>query len=172
MIEVELRGLLTQDQNHKLLSYLQNNGTGFEQDNKHTTFFHYPDGILKLVENTSKKQFKLSLKTGNEYNNLGMDETEIYIPSIGDYRTASSLLKSLGFTIKGTVVQQRINVTYKDVQFSLKFTESWGYHFEAEMLVQKRSSAIGARQHIINVCNELNIKYMEEEELQAFIETL
>lgn len=101
-----------------------------------------------------------------------MKETEIYLESYSDYNTAFDLLESLDFVVKSTVEQQRTNVIYEEVQFALKYTVSWGYHFEAEMLVSDNYAIQDARKHILDVCSQLDIQTLIESELQDFLRTL
>lgn len=172
MIEVELRGFLTSDKYTYLLEFFKRHGSGLEDDSKTAHYFRYDQGILKIVDEKSQGKYKLSLKEGDEYKSLGMKETEIYLKSRSDYNTAFDLLESLGFVVKSTIEQQRTNVIYKEVQFALKYTVSWGYHFEAEMLVSDNHDIQNAQKHILDICSQLDIQTLTEAELQDFLRTL
>lgn len=172
MIEVELRGLLNRTQYGQILDFLEINGQGYEEDHKIAHYFGYSDGILKVVNEQSKGSYKLSLKQGNEYAGMGLEELDVYLSSKEDFSRAISLLEQLGFVVKSIVPQQRVNAIYKNVHFAIKHTPSWGYHFEAEMIVDDFDKASQAHNYIEGVCRELNLKPLSESQLRDFIAKL
>ncbi len=172
MIEVELRGLLSEVEYVGLRKFLKAHDEEWEEDNKVAHYFNYSGGILKLVNELSKDSYKLSLKVGDEYSSMGMHETEVYLSSDEDYQQAKSVMESLGFSVKSTVHQERINAKYRDVFFSVKYTPSWGYHFEAEMLVEKPDEVGKAHAHIQAVAGNLGLKTMSGQELKDFIASI
>lgn len=172
MIEVELRGFLEYAKYRDLLNFFEGHAADIEEDDKIATYFNYTEGILKVVDETSKNLYKLSLKQGDEYTGLGMSEIEVYMTTKQDYDISISVLRDIGFSVKSVIPQKRVNATYKNVFFSIKHTPSWGYHFEAEMLVKNEGSVQKANSHIRAVCDELRLKPLSAGALQDFINTL
>lgn len=172
MIEVELRGILSLAQHRQLLAFFKKHGQDYEEDNKVAHYFNYVDGILKVVHEQSKNSYKLSLKQGNEYAGMGLEELEVFLPSEEDFSRALSLLERLGFAMKSTVPQRRVNVMYKGVNFAIKYTPSWGYHFEAEMMVETFDETGRAHDYIKGVCEELGIEPLSESQLRDFVAKL
>ena len=172
MIEVELRGLLSKQSYNRLLGFLISNASNIEHDDKIVDYYDYVEGILKVVDETSRTQAKISLKVGDEFSGLGMDEYDVHLGSTDDIASCKKILNSLGYKIKSTTLQKRINCTYEDVEFAIKHTRDWGYHFEAEVLVNNRSEVAIANDKIKKVCRNLDITVMNEDELRKFIQNL
>ncbi len=172
MIEVELRGLLDRQAYDKLLSYFINNANHIKDDDKKAYYYNYADGILKVVDETSQKSAKLSLKVGDEFLGLGMDEYDVYLGSTEDIIGCKKMLNSLGYKLKSTITQKRINCVYDGVEFAIKYTKDWGYHFEAEVVVGDRSEVTEASNKIKKACLDLGINVMNDDELRKFIQNL
>lgn len=172
MIEVELRGLLTEEKYILLSEYLKLNSDKFNEDNKTAYFLKYNSGILKVVDEKSKDNYKISFKTGNEFSSNGLHEIDIVLPDKKSFKTSIEVLDLLGYPLEATVEQERINYVFKGVEISLKFTESWSYHFEVEKIVSDRTEVYQAKKQLEAVCQELDIVPMNEKELVDFIENL
>lgn len=172
MIEVELRGVIKKTQYDRLLNKFKKENFSIESDDKIAYYYEYNAGILKLVDETSKHRFKISHKLGDECKNMGLVETEAYFASTEDLHNAKKILKEMGFKLKFTIPQQRLNIIYHGVNFSLKYTPSWKYHFEAEILVDDAREVNRARQAILEVCKDLEVRPFTELELQQFLSRL
>lgn len=172
MIEVELRGLLTKQKYDSLSDYLRLNCSEFYADNKTAYFFKNSHGILKVVDEKSKDSQKISFKTGNEFSGNGMNEMDIMLHDKASLDTSVKMLQLLGYPLEATVEQKRMNYLYKGAEISLKFTESWSYHFEIEKIVAAKSDVGKAKQQLKAICQELDIIPMNEIELASFINSL
>lgn len=171
MVEVELRGLLDKADYSRVLQYLGSRATNKRQDDKIAWYYVFNGGIFKLVDEISRNRAKLSLKIGDESSGRGMEEVEFFLDRNG-LESCSVMLDRLGFTVKSTVNQRRINFSYKGVELAIKHTPDWGYHFEAEVVVDKPDQVLAARERIKAVCEELNMRPMSTEELRSFLSTL
>ena len=169
MIEVELRGLLDKSSYHKLLTFFDCEACNIECDNKTADYYYYDDGILKVVDEHSKGKAKLSLKVGDEFSGLGTQEHDVYLKSSDDIVACRIVLGNLGYRIKSTVNQTRKNYTYSGVEFSVKHTNDWGYHFEAELVVESQFEVLEARNKIEDVCHHLGIEVMTSDDLRKFV---
>lgn len=172
MIEVELRGFLSKNQYLELSSRLKAEADNFEDDDKYAHFFKYENGILKIVDEVSKNQKKISLKVGNELSINGLHEVEVYLKDQDDFNLSLEMFKLLGFETESEIHQKRTNYMYKDTVISLKYTESWSYHFEIEKVVAEESDVNEAKRQIKDVCKELGITPLNENELAAFLKSL
>lgn len=172
MIEVELRGLLDKKSYNRLMIFFADKADSFINDNKEVTYYEYNDGILKVVNEESSGRAKISLKIGDEFSGLGMDEHDVYLGSRSEVDKCKLILDRLDHKVKSVVYQQRNNCVYNGVEFAIKHTKDWGYHFEAEIVVDNQDDVKKARQKIIDVCSELNIVLMTADELRNFISKL
>ena len=172
MLEVELRGLLSKAKYHDLTAQLERISDQVEEDNKTAYFYTIDNGILKVVDETSKSKYKLSLKIGDEFSGNGLNEMETYLTDQSSLHECMAILSTLGYTQKSVIKQRRKNYLYKGVAISLKHTPSWSYHFEAEILVNTEEEVTEARAHIEKICSDLSIIPMNEDELKTFIANL
>ena len=172
MYEVELRGLLKEDKYYYLLDYLRASSEHVVEDNKLADFYDISNGILKVVDETSKNSYKLSYKVGDEFAGKGMEEMEVYLCDDQSAAGCRTVLNRLGYKVKSSVVQTRTNFLYKGVELAIKHTPSWSYHFEAEILVDEVAKIPEARKTIKSVCDELDITPMSSDELKDFIAKL
>jgi adenylate cyclase class IV len=163
-IEVELRGLLTQEQYDSLTKRLENEGVRVESDDKDTFFFNVPRGIFKVCDEISKGQGKLSIKIGSEETGA-LKETEIVIkreqiPSFMEF------FEALGYTENHHVPQIRKNFFLKDSILSLKFTPDFQYHFEIEGRLLKDEALVDAeKDDLKKICDQYGLVPLEPEEI-------
>lgn len=172
MIEVEIRGLLDYGEYRRVLKYLHTHSDSGRSDDKIAYYYSLDGGILKLVNEYSNKKAKLSLKIGNEFKGNGMKEYELYFKNSVSMSDCQRLLQKIGYKIKSVVKQKRMNFLYRGVGLSLKHTRDWGYHFEAEILVNNPQQVPGAKKKLYFVCKELSIHPMSSDELFNFISRL
>ncbi len=167
-IEIEFRSIFDETQYKKIQEFLNKNAKDLGEDNKDVYFFLLPDKIVKAVNNVSEKTAKIVIKL----NRLGrgssdFEEIEISInPS--DFDKAVKLFSSLPFDQIQNTYQKRHNYEYKGVELALKYTESWGYHIELEVIVEDKSKKEEAERKIKEVAKELGIRVMSEQEITDF----
>lgn len=172
MIEVEVRGFLDEESYGRVVRYLQEHATRMDEDDKTAYYYEMENGILKVVNEHSANRAKLSLKIGDEFAGMGMEECEVYLQDEGQVSSCRQMLRALGYDIKSTVYQRRTNFYYRGIDFAIKHTPDWGYHFEAEIVVSKAEEGLAARKKIDQVCGELGMTPLTPEELRDFINTL
>jgi len=167
-IEVELRALIDEKQFIELNCFLAKNGKYLGEDHKDSHFFILPDKLLKVTDNISKNNAKISLKL--QKIGLGSDFEEIDVNfSREDADKIIKIFKLLGFNNYMYSYQNRHNYLYKNVEFAIKYTESWGFHCEMEIMVKSKKEVPRALKEMGVVAKELGLKIMSDDELKKFI---
>lgn len=170
MRELELRGKLTENEYRAASKALSLNSKPLE-NNKMSQFFVFTNGILKVSLHESLGKTVLSLKIGDESSNE-LHEYEVKLGGDEDFDKCVDLIEALGYRKRELVRQQRVDYELGDVVISLKYTEDWGYHFEAEKLISDTASAPEARSELEAVCDLYGLKYMSPNELATFLESI
>lgn len=167
-IEVELRSLIDESKFISLSKFLKKSGEFLGEDNKDTYFFLFPDKLLKVTNNTSTKTAKISLKLNRI--GKGSDAKEIEIPiSPNDVTKTLEAFKILGLPDVEYSYQFRNNYKYKDVEIAVKYTESWGFHVELEILVEEKKDAKNAKTKLIKLAKELDLQIATDEQLTELV---
>lgn len=162
-IEVEIRGLLTDEKYNQIINFLDKEGQNKELDDRKTTFFIMPEKTLKITEKISQNKAKISLKTGDIVLDNSQTEFEIEIdPS--EFAIAENIFIKLGFNQIQHTEQKRINYDYEEVEFAIKWSVDWGYHFEMEKMVSNESEVGEARETLHKLATKLDLEVMSEEE--------
>ncbi|MFB6212319.1 MAG: hypothetical protein ABEI53_00665 [Candidatus Magasanikbacteria bacterium] len=167
-IEVEFRAMFDEKKKEEVQEFLEENGKDLGEDDKDTFFFIMPDKLLKVVNNISKENAKLSLKLDKIGEGSDFEELEFSIPQ-KNFEKAAKLFKALD--ISDNVMhsfQERHNYEYRGVELALKYSEEWGHHLELEILIQDPSKKEKAEQKIRDVADELDVHLMTDEELKEF----
>ncbi|OGM25842.1 hypothetical protein A2962_00340 [Candidatus Woesebacteria bacterium RIFCSPLOWO2_01_FULL_39_61] len=167
-IEIELRSIFDKAKYDQLTSLLKKNARDLGSDDKDVFFFLLPKKVVKVVNNVSKKTAEIVIKL----NRLGrgssdFEEMEISIDP-KDFDKAVRLFSDLNFSQIQIVYQKRHNFEYKGVSLALKYTNSWGYHLELEVLVSRKSQQKLAQEKIRKVAEELDVKIISEQKLTEF----
>ena len=68
--------------------------------------------------------------------------------------------------------QFRTNYLYKEVEIALKYTESWGFHLELEIMIDDLEKKDFAEKTIRGIAQELGISLLSEEELSKIVKDL
>lgn len=167
-IEIELRSVFDEKKHNELKDFLDKNAEDLGEDDKDVYFFLLPDKITKATHNVSKKTAKIVIKL----NRIGrgtsdFEEIEISInPS--DFDKAVKLFSALPFDQIQNSYQKRHNYLLEGVEIALKWTESWGYHMELEIVVDDKSKREEAEDNIRKVAEKLGVLIMSEDELKDF----
>lgn len=171
MIELEFRSIFTKEKYDNIKAFLDTSATSLGDDDKSCTYYVFPDRLLKIVHNVSKKNAKVSLKMNNIGNGPAFEEIEFYF-SEGELETAKKLFQNLPLTAEVTAESQdRKNYVYKDCEIALKYSKTWGYHLEIEQVIKDLTQKDEAEKKIRLVAQELGIELMTEEELASFIKS-
>ncbi|MBQ4472564.1 MAG: hypothetical protein II942_04930 [Alphaproteobacteria bacterium] len=146
--EVEVRGLLSKKQYNDLKAYMDQNATKKELDDRRTCFFEIPNATLKVAECLDKGTAKIAFKTGDIITSQAQGEFEFPIPpELAPNMTElfTNLLIHLGHPVRWPSNQKRINYWLDGYEFALKWSEAYGYHYEAETIVHDKKHIPSAR---------------------------
>ncbi len=166
-IEIEYRSLITEDDFLRLRNFLAENAEKLGEDNKDTFFYLWPDKVIKVVENNSTGKAKISLKPGRIGKQSFFHETELaVVPS--EVAIAKQFCENLEPEKIMNAYQFRTNYLYKGVEIALKYTESWGFHMEFEIIVDNVAKQEEAEAVIRSVTEELGTQIMTDPELAVF----
>ena len=166
-IEIEFRAMFSKERHDELKRFLDENAQHLGIDNKDVYFFILPDKLLKVVDNVSQKNAEIVLKLNTI--GTGSDFEEIEIPiSPSNIKKAIDMFTYLGFTDIMHTFQERRNYLYKDVELALKYSDTWGYHIELEILIDDHKKQLEAETRIHEIAHELNISLMTDKELREF----
>ena len=166
MIEIEKRGLLTLEKYNEILSFLDKNSESLGEDDKDVVYYIYPDKLLKVVHNLSKKNAKVSLKMNKLGDGAPTLETEVVFSSL-DFEKMKYIFDVVGQApqvIEGD--QKRKNYLYKECEIAIKWSKDYGYHFEIEKVTENKEDVIKMEEDILNVANELGLTPMTDEEIK------
>ena len=167
-IEIELRSVFDRKKYNELKEFLGKNAEDLGEDDKDVFFFLLPDKITKATHNISKKTAKIVIKL-NRIGRGTSDFEEIEIPiNPSDFDKAVKLFSALPFDQIQNSYQKRHNYLLDGVEIALKWTESWGYHMELEIVVDDVAKREDAENKIRKVAEKLGVQIMSEEELKDF----
>lgn len=168
MLEIEKRGFLTEEKYNELLIFLNKNGESLGADDKDAVYYIYPDKLLKVVNNISKQNAKVSLKMNKIGEGSAFPETEVFFDQ-KDFEKMKYILDTIAKPEKVMDgIQKRKNFEYKGCEIAIKWSEAWGFHFEIEKMVSEQSEVKKAEKELHNVADELGIKILTDEELKEF----
>lgn len=168
MLEIEFRARFDKEKYDALKAFLDERAENLGKDNKDCYYYIFPDKLLKLVNNLSRKTAKLSLKLNRIGDGAAFPEMEFHFPS-EEFDNARRLLDGLNLPVK--VIhgpQERVNYRYKNCEIALKYSDAWGYHMEIEQVVSSESEQAVAEAQIRQIAEELGVQLMSEEELKEF----
>ncbi len=168
-IEVEHRSLISEAKYHELLTFLSAQGKDLGENNKRVYHFIFPDRLLNVINQESKQNAKVALKLGKIGKDSSFGEIEINIDQ-KDFEKTKELFKALNIPDAQLMDsrQARHDFEYKGVEIAVKNSDSWGYHVELEVIVSDASEIPEAEKKISDIAQELELRIMTQEELQAF----
>lgn len=167
-IEIEHRSLITEEDFLRLRDFLNEKAENLGNDNKDTFFYIWPDKVIKVVENASTGKSKMALKPGRIGKQSYFHESEITILP-NEVEQAKRFCETLEPEKVMRAYQFRTNYKYKEVEIALKYTQSWGFHMELEIMIDDLAKQDQAVVTIKNIADELNIKLLSEEELAKVV---
>ncbi|MBP9798228.1 CYTH domain-containing protein [Candidatus Woesebacteria bacterium] len=166
-IEIELRSIFDKNTHDRLKDFLDKEATDLGEDNKDVYFFLFPDKLLKVTNNISGQSAKITLKLNKIGKGSDFEEIEIPIQP-KDVDKSIIMFKHLGFNELQNSYQERHNYEYNGVELALKYTKTWGYHLEMEILVKDVAEKENAESKIAMVAKELGVTIMTDDELADF----
>ena len=171
-IEVEVRAVFDELKYNELKDFLNQNGEDLGQDDKDVYFFLLPTKVVKAVNNISKGTAKIVMKlTRVDKGGNDTEELEIFIDP-KDFDKSVKLFSELAFDEVQRAFQLRRNYMYKGVELALKYSDSWGYHLELEIMIAAKTEQLDAEQKLHEVANELGVKIMTPDEQKVFAENI
>jgi len=168
-IEIEFRSMFDQEKYNDIRIFLAKNAKDLGKDNKDVYFFILQDKLVKVVNNISKKNAKIVLKLNKIGKGSDFEETEILIDQ-NDVEKSVGLFISLGLNEMQRSFQKRHNYLYKEIEFALKYSDTWGHHLELEKMVYDKKDISLAKKQIQKMALELGIHLMTDRELMEFTE--
>jgi adenylate cyclase class IV len=167
MIEVELRTVFDEEEHRRLEKLLKPYTIG--RDDRHSLFFFYEKGLVKITNYLSKEIVKLSYKNGRAGDG-NLVEIEMEIPE--DKIVMFEKILDLGKPEQVQIIDQnRENFLVDGVEIALKFTESWGHHLEAEIVIEDNQDEKEAEDKIRKVGKKFGIEFMSDKEINDFRES-
>lgn len=167
MIEIELRGPLTESAFKRLSKYLKSEGRFIEIKNRITYVFQTDDKTLDLKIRTTNDESEIVIKKGF----WGAQRREEIILPIKTEAvpSAKKLFASLGYK-KGIIATREAHVfEYQGIELSLIKCPKNYYFYEAEFLGDK--SAKDPEGQIKKVLTSLDLEFWTEEEVFEFLMT-
>lgn len=166
-IEIEFRSRFDVKKYKELEKFLSINAKDLGKDDKDVYFFLFPDKLLKVVNNVSKKTAKIVLKLTKI--GKGSDFEEIEVPiNQNDFEKTSKIFTTLYLCDNMHSFQKRHNYLYRGVELALKWSGPWGYHLELEVVIHDKNKKRFAEKKIFSVAKELGVKIMSDKELREF----
>ena len=164
-IEIEMRAMFDKKKHDEIKVFLNKNAEDLGEDNKDVYFFLLPNKFAKVTKNLSKGTAKMTVKL-NRPGRGSSDFEEIEYPiNSNDFSSAVKLFSNLPFDERQNSYQERHNYLHNGVELALKFTETWGYHLEFEILINNSSEQQEAEKKIMHVAEELGVHVLSEKEL-------
>jgi len=166
-----MRSRFSKEKYDELLAFLEKNAKHLGTDDKEVWFFVMPDKLLKVTHNISKKNGKITLKLNKIGHGSSFEEIEFLIDE-RDIEKAVKLFTELGheYLFEPTILRR--DFEHKGVEFAVKYSKTWGYHCELEILISSKEQEKEAEATIREVARELDIPIMTEEELLAFTQNI
>ncbi|HEY4505400.1 MAG TPA: CYTH domain-containing protein [Candidatus Paceibacterota bacterium] len=170
-IEIEHRARFSLKKYSDLGRFLKSKAKDLGANDQRVWFFVMPDKLLKVTHNMTKGNGKLTLKLtkigkGNHFKEIEfpIDEKNI--------EKAVEMFNALGYKCLYEPKILRHNYMYKGVELALKYSKTWGYHLELEVLVNSLKDKPKAEEKINLVAAELRIHVMAEKELWKFTQNI
>ncbi len=170
-IEIEFRSQVDKKKYQTILDFLFKNGKDLGADDKRVWFFVMPDRLLKVTDNISKHSAKITLKLTKIGHGSSFEEIEFPIAE-DDTEKAIRLFEELGhkYLVEPTIL--RHDFLYKEVEVAVKYSKTWGYHLELEVMVSSKDEEAAAEKQIRAVANDLGIQIMTDDELKSFTQNI
>ncbi|MCX6723167.1 MAG: CYTH domain-containing protein [Candidatus Staskawiczbacteria bacterium] len=179
-IEVEHRGLLTEEKFKELNKYLKDNGKFLSKKDRFSLIYysHGKEADFKLQKDNpidvrlriTNKKSELVLKHGAWGGKDARKEFSFPIDS-KKFEDMIELLQVLGLYYGGLQATKTMVYLYKGVEFALVKVPGWGYYFEAEISVNP-DLVDKANKKMDLVCHELKLEALDEKSFYNLCEEL
>lgn len=170
-IELEYRARFSKKKYNALFKFLYSHAKDLGADDKRVWFFVMPDKLLKVTHDISFKSGKITLKLTKIGKGSHFEEIEFPIPE-KSIDSAVKLFTNLGHKYLFEPKIFRHNFFYKGVEIALKYSKTWGYHLELEIMISSLKKKALAERKIFEIAKELEVSIMSEEELWEFTQNI
>lgn len=177
-IEVEHRGLLTEEKFSAVNKFLKKNGKFLGEKDRFSVIYS-PRGkeTLRVVRSPidlklriTNKESELVLKYGRWSGNDARKEFLFPIDS-SKFEEMAEFLKILGYYYGVLQATKTYLYMYKGIEFAVVKVPNWGYYFEAEIAIEKEKVK-SANEKIMSVCRELNLDVLNDRDFLKLLESL
>ncbi|MCR4277556.1 MAG: CYTH domain-containing protein [Candidatus Berkelbacteria bacterium] len=170
-IEVEFRSQIDKTTYDRVLKFLLKHGKNLGADDKRVWFFVMPDRLLKVTDNITKETGKITLKLTKIGHGHSFEEIEFPIAE-ADIEKAIKLFEELGHEYLVEPIILRHDFEYKGVEVAVKYSKTWGYHLEFEVMVSSKDEESRAESLIREVASDIGVEIMNNDELKSFTQNV
>lgn len=179
MIEVELRGRLTEQQYGKFKTFLAENARHIDSHEREMFLLRDYEGYsddpmareldIRLRNSSGRCEIMMKRKVGE--NNISREEISIGLPGT-DWENAKQLVKAFG--CKTAIRMHRIKDTYgyNNIEWSVVKAPQGIYYFEGEQIVTGESEVALAREYIAAQAVILGLTVFTLEQTREFLQYL
>lgn len=169
--EIELRGLLNNNQKKKLLEFLNSKGKKVKQYERTQWIFdksHDKKIDFRIKQTNGETEFSLKVGKLSDSN-----RREISIPFPKESLSeAMDFAKTMGYR-DGLIAKRNAKIYYyKGVEWAVVDVPSHSSYFEAEIIANTKAKGKSAEKNIRQVADELNLEIFTKEKLMKYIKKL
>ena len=177
MIEVEIRGILNEEEFENLKARLSKEGDLVEEHEREMIMLRGYPGYSKdpieretdiRIRNTNGKA-ELMVKQKVSDNNVG--RSELSLP-LHDFEAGKQALKALGFSEGNWMHRKKHVYVYKGIEWSLVEAPLQHFYYEAEREVEEGSDLEAIHDELLREAQALGLSVLGPEEMREFIKTL
>lgn len=177
-VEVEHRGLLTEEKFKGLNKFLKENGKFLEEKDRFSVIYSprgkeslklHRDPIDLKLRITNKKS-ELVLKYGKWSGNDARKEFSFPVDS-KKFEEMIEFLQIIGFYYGVLQATKTHLYMYKGVEFAVVKVPNWGHYFEAE-IATNLDSIKNANKRIAEVCKELDLRILNDKDFCKLLKEL
>ncbi len=177
-IEVEHRGPLTPKKFKELIKFFKKKGKSLGKKNRFSIIYWVRGRKIFKLDRTpidlklriTNKKTELVLKSGKWSGNDARKEFLFPIDS-KKFEEITEFLKILGFYYGVLQATKTDCYLYKGIEFALVRVPSWGYYFEAEIVVSQNQIK-SANKKIKLACRELGLNLFDDKGFCKLLEEL
>lgn len=171
-IEVEVRGLLSEEQYAKLKDFFDNHADLKVQ--RRRTLIDFSGDVENRtkdirIRNTNNKP-EIVIKLGSWGGSESREEILVEVKE-GSFKTLVKAFGEMGFKKGVLCVRNSVVYEYKGIEFALVEVPNHSFYFEAEILTTEED-AQKAEEEIRKVCEELGLNPFSKEEFFAYVNLL
>lgn len=179
MIEVEVRGKMSETQYLETKKFLDGNAEHIEShDREMYLLFDYPGydenpltRELDIRLRNTDGECEIMVKRKASDNNVARHEVSLGLKD-NTLDTAKEVLKSLGCTTGLKMHRSKDVYKYHDIEWSLVRAPKQNYYFEAEIAVESEAEIAEAETRTAKEAGELGLTVFSPDELKKYIEWL